>query len=92
MQEEAKIFKHIEQLIEACLKGDRQSQSRLYNTYKQKMFIICLRFSKTREEAEEILQEGFMKVFEFLHIEIKEIYILLLISIPTLLSMELMKT
>ena len=31
------------------------------------MFIICLRYSKSREEAEEILQEGFMKVFEFLH-------------------------
>lgn len=67
MQEEAKIVKLTEQLIEACLKGDRQSQSRLYNTYKQQMFIICLRYSKSREEAEEILQEGFMKVFEFLH-------------------------
>lgn len=33
----------------------------------QKMFIVCLRYSKSREEAEEILQEGFMKVFEFMH-------------------------
>lgn len=67
MTEEPKIFKQTEQLIEACLKGDRQSQSRLYNLYCQKMFVVCLRYSKTREEAEEILQEGFMKVFEFLH-------------------------
>lgn len=67
MQEEPKIFEQIDQLIEACLKGDRQSQSRLYNLYVQQMFVICLRYSKTREEAEEILQEGFMKVFEFMH-------------------------
>jgi RNA polymerase sigma-70 factor (ECF subfamily) len=31
------------------------------------MFMVCLRYAKSREEAEEILQEGFMKVFEFLH-------------------------
>jgi RNA polymerase sigma factor (sigma-70 family) len=67
MIEESKILKQTEQLIDACLKGDRQSQSRLYNVHCQKMFVVCLRYSKTREEAEEILQEGFMKVFEFLH-------------------------
>jgi RNA polymerase sigma-70 factor (ECF subfamily) len=67
MQEEPKIFKETEQLIEACIKGERQSQSRLYNLFCQKMFVVCLRYSKSREEAEEILQEGFMKVFEFLH-------------------------
>ena len=32
-----------------------------------KMFIVCLRYSNNRNEAEEILQEGFIKVFEFLH-------------------------
>ncbi len=32
-----------------------------------KMFGICLRYSKNREEAEDILQEGFTKVFEFIH-------------------------
>ena len=31
------------------------------------MFVVCLRYSKNREEAEEILQEGFIKVFEFIH-------------------------
>ncbi|MDQ6813641.1 MAG: sigma-70 family RNA polymerase sigma factor [Bacteroidota bacterium] len=67
MQDEPLIIKQIEQLIEACIKGDRQSQSRLYNMYCQKMFVVCLRYAKSREEAEEILQEGFMKVFEFLH-------------------------
>ena len=67
MQEETLMFIKTRQLIESCIKGDRKSQSRLYNMYVQKMFVICLRYAKTREEAEEILQEGFMKVFEFLH-------------------------
>ncbi|MBL7745104.1 MAG: RNA polymerase sigma factor [Chitinophagaceae bacterium] len=31
------------------------------------MFVVCLRYAKNREEAEEILQEGFLKVFQFLH-------------------------
>ena len=67
MQEEPTIPKQTDQLIQSCLRGDRQSQSKLYNIYVQKMFVVCLRYAKTREEAEEILQEGFMKVFEFLH-------------------------
>jgi RNA polymerase sigma factor (sigma-70 family) len=33
----------------------------------QKMFVVCLRYSKSREEAEEVLQEGFIKVFECIH-------------------------
>jgi RNA polymerase sigma factor (sigma-70 family) len=67
MQEESTIPKQTDHLIQSCLKDDRQSQSRLYNMYVQKMFVVCLRYAKTREEAEEILQEGFMKIFEFLH-------------------------
>lgn len=67
MQEGEKIPKQPEQLIQLCIKGERQSQTRLYEMYKQRMFVVCLRYSKSREEAEEILQEGFMKVFEFIH-------------------------
>lgn len=55
------------QLIEGCIREDRQSQNKLYNLYKQPMFAICLRYAKNREEAEEILHEGFLKVFDFVH-------------------------
>jgi RNA polymerase sigma factor (sigma-70 family) len=54
----------IEQLIEACISGDRQSQGRLYNLFSQRMFTVCLRYATSREEAEDILQEGFITVFE----------------------------
>ena len=54
----------IDQLIQLCINGERQSQSQLYELLAPKMFVVCLRYSRNREEAEETLQEGFMKVFE----------------------------
>ena len=54
-------------LIQDCIGGDRQAHSRLYSKFAPKMFVVCLRYSKNREEAEEVLQEGFLKVFQFLH-------------------------
>ena len=60
-------MEQLEQLIEGCINGHRQSQNRLYAVLMPKMFGVCLRYSKTREEAEEILQEGFIRVFEFIH-------------------------
>jgi RNA polymerase sigma-70 factor (ECF subfamily) len=67
MKQERLLVEQTALLIEGCIRGDRQSQSQLYAMLMQKMFVVCLRYSKNREEAEEILQEGFMKVFEFIH-------------------------
>jgi RNA polymerase sigma factor (sigma-70 family) len=53
-------------LIQACIEGNRYFQSRLYEIYSPKMFSICLRYAKNREEAEEILQEGFVQAFKSL--------------------------
>jgi len=52
-----------ENLIAQCLKCDTTAQFDLYQKYSPKMFGVCLRFAKCREEAEDILQEGFIKVF-----------------------------
>jgi RNA polymerase sigma factor (sigma-70 family) len=60
-------LKPLEQLIEGCVNGNRQSQNQLYNLLMPKMFAVCLRYSKNREEAEELLQEGFIKVYEYIH-------------------------
>lgn len=67
MNEETKIPFEIEQLIQGCIKGHSQSQNELYKHFMQKMFVVCLRYSKNREEAEEVLQEGFVRVFEYIH-------------------------
>lgn len=61
------ILSKNDQLIQHCIKGNRHAQRELYELFSPKMFSVCLRYSKNREEAEEILQEGFMKVFTFLH-------------------------
>ncbi len=50
-------------LLAGCLKNDPTSQRELYNRYSPKMLSVCYRFSNNREDAEDILQEGFIKVF-----------------------------
>ena len=56
----------IKQLVQKCIKGERHSQGDLYALLAPKMFVVCLRYSRNREEAEEVLQEGLMKVFDHL--------------------------
>lgn len=51
-------------LINGCIEWDRNAQNRLYKLFCSKMMAVCYRYSKSREEAEDTLQEGFMKVFE----------------------------
>ncbi len=51
------------QLIQDCLNHNRMAQNRLYKAFCGQMMGICLRYSKSREEAEDMLQEGFFQVF-----------------------------
>ena len=51
-------------LISGCINGDRKMQRELYERYSAKMFGVCLRYAGSTEEAEDILQEGFIKVFK----------------------------
>jgi RNA polymerase sigma-70 factor (ECF subfamily) len=49
--------------IANCVAGDRRSQKELYTFYASKMFSICLRYAKNQMDAEDILQEGFVKLY-----------------------------
>lgn len=51
------------ELLEGCLKNDRVSQRKLYEKYASKMLVVCMRYAKTKEDAEDVLIEGFIKVF-----------------------------
>jgi RNA polymerase sigma factor (sigma-70 family) len=51
------------ELIEGCRKAGRAYQKALYDLYCRKMMVVCLRYSKSTAEAEDIMQEGFVKVF-----------------------------
>lgn len=53
-----------EELINGCCKGERRAQQELYNTYGPRMYPIALRYSKMQQEAEDILQEAFLKIFQ----------------------------
>ena len=49
--------------LQACLRGDRLAQKQFFERFKGKMFALCLRYANSREDAEDVLQEGFVKVF-----------------------------
>lgn len=51
-------------LINGCMKGDRRMQEELYGRFSPRMYAVCLRYAGNTEEAEDILQEGFIKVFK----------------------------
>lgn len=53
--------------IKAAKKGNPVAQRYLYDQYKVSLFTLCLRYSRDRSEAEDILQEGFIKIFKDLH-------------------------
>ena len=50
-------------IIQGCAAGKRASQTMLYDRYAPRMMALCMRYSKNREEAEEVLLEGFHRVF-----------------------------
>ncbi|MBY0480773.1 MAG: RNA polymerase sigma factor [Chitinophagaceae bacterium] len=50
-------------LIKKCLKNERAAQAKLYQLYAPAMLGVCYRYSKNKEDAEDILQEAFIKVF-----------------------------
>lgn len=55
---------NIESILQGCLKNDRKAQYALYQTFAPKMLGVCSRYCHTEEEAEDIMMEGFMKVFQ----------------------------
>lgn len=50
--------------LASCIAGDRKSQKELYDCFSAKMFAICLRYAKNQMDAEDILQEGFVKLYK----------------------------
>ncbi|MEM0933011.1 MAG: sigma-70 family RNA polymerase sigma factor [Bacteroidota bacterium] len=50
-------------VIDNCIKGKRGAQKTLYRAYAKKMFLISYRYVNQKEDAEEIVSEGFIKIF-----------------------------
>ena len=51
------------QIIEGCAKHERKAQQMLYDKYSRLLLGVCLRYASDRAEAEDILQESFLKIF-----------------------------
>ena len=54
---------NLDRIIDKCKQGDRQAAEKIYQIFSAKMFALCLRFSKDRADAEDTLQDGFIKIF-----------------------------
>ncbi|MGE0021375.1 MAG: RNA polymerase sigma factor [Draconibacterium sp.] len=56
----------LKNIVELCVSGNVRAQETLYHMLAPKMFGVCMRYSKDVTEAEDNLQEGFIKVFTYL--------------------------
>jgi RNA polymerase sigma-70 factor (ECF subfamily) len=54
----------LKEIIEGCLQNNRRSQEELFKLFYGKMLPVCMRYMPDRDTAQEVLQEGFIKVFE----------------------------
>lgn len=55
------------ELIDGCLKGKTDCEKKLYKRFSPKMYALCLRYARNRMEAEDIMQDGFIRVFRKMH-------------------------
>ncbi|WP_278585527.1 RNA polymerase sigma factor [Coprobacter fastidiosus] len=52
-----------EELVEHCKQKDKSAQKQLYELYAGALFALCIRYSGNREAAEDILHDGFLRIF-----------------------------
>ena len=57
----------LQRLVKDCLKGRPQAQRELYEQFSEIMLGVCYRYTRSMRDAEDVLQEGFVKVFRYLH-------------------------
>src|SRR5687768_12239291 len=55
------------EIIEGCVRGEKRWQDKLYKKFSSLLFSICLRYTKNRMEAQDVLQEVFVKIFNNIH-------------------------
>jgi RNA polymerase sigma factor (sigma-70 family) len=58
------VDNRLQTLWEGCLRNERKQQEMLYKVLAPKMLAVCMRYAKDKDEAQDILQEGFIKMFK----------------------------
>jgi RNA polymerase sigma factor (sigma-70 family) len=61
------LVDRLHKIVRACQENSPVAQRELYDMFKTKMFGVCLRYAGNYDDAQDILQEGFLKVFEKIH-------------------------
>lgn len=61
------MIENEQDLVDGCRRGDRQAQRHLYDAFGGKMFAICLRYVNNRADAEDVLQDAFVKIYEHMN-------------------------
>ncbi len=56
-----------QEIIRGCIENKASAQEKLYSLYSRRMMAICLRYTRSRAEAEDIFHEAFIKVFKNIH-------------------------
>lgn len=56
--------KHLDDIIIGCCKSEKDAQEMLYKQYSGKMYAVCLYYAGNKDEAQDFLHNGFIKVFE----------------------------
>jgi RNA polymerase sigma-70 factor (ECF subfamily) len=56
-----------DELIKACLANNNRAQKTLFETYSPRLMGVCLRYAQNRDEANDMLQDGFIKIFQKLN-------------------------
>lgn len=57
----------VEEIIQECIHGNASAQSKLYKMFANKMLGVCMRYCNSIDDAKDVMQEGFVKVFTTLH-------------------------
>ena len=57
----------MEEIIQECIDGNATAQSKFYKMFANKMLGVCLRYCNSVDDAKDVMQEGFVKVFTTLH-------------------------
>lgn len=57
----------LNEMWKGCLKNDRKQQELLYRALAPRMLAVCMRYANDKDEAQDILQEGFIKMFNNVH-------------------------
>ena len=54
----------LKELIKKCARGEKPAQEKLFKLFYGKMMGVCMRYTKDQDRAQEVVQEGFIKVFD----------------------------